>query len=396
MNFISVQQATELTLLEKRDFGNEIIPFEKSVGRVLVETIVADRDFPPFDRVTMDGFAIRSQDYLAGIRAFKIAAVQYAGEPAFSLKNLGEAVEVMTGTPLPIGCDSVIRIEDCSVKEGFLQLSDGVELKKNIHYKGADKKQNDALLKKGHLIKIPDLAVLATVGKIEVNVKKLPKVAIVTSGDELVDVIGIPQEYQIRKSNVFAISACINNLSSETTYSHLPDELDLMVEKLHRLIHEHDVLILSGGVSAGKKDYMPQALEHLDVEKRFHKIQQRPGKPMWFGVTNKTVVFALPGNPVSAFMCGVRYVKPWLEHSLGIDSQPEFAVLSEPVHFKPHLTYFMQIRLLNENGTLTAIPNEGGGSGDLANLSDSDAFLELDQQEKTTYEKGQVFRVWKY
>ncbi|WP_304231854.1 molybdopterin molybdotransferase MoeA [Jiulongibacter sediminis] len=396
MDFITVQKATELILKETRDFGEEKIAFLQSAGRVLAEDICADRDFPPFDRVTMDGFAFRAKDYVSGCRTFNILGTQYAGEAAVRLNQKETAVEVMTGTPLPGGADSVIRVEDTTVLDGKLILPDGQEVKKNIHYRGIDRKKGDVILKKGHLLKTPDMAVLATVGKTEVLVKSRPKVAVITSGDELVEVHEMPEPHQIRKSNVYAISEHISNLCETTDHFHITDDLEETTSKLQELLTNYDVLILSGGVSAGKKDYMPTAMEKVGVEKVFHKIQQRPGKPMWFGKKGEKVVFALPGNPVSAFMCAVRYVKPWLEACFGLQPKAEHAQLGVEVTFVPKLSYFMQVQLVNDKGVLKALPNEGHGSGDLANLSDADAFLEMDLREGSLYNEGDAFQVWRY
>jgi molybdopterin molybdotransferase len=150
---------------------------------------------------------------------------------------------------------------------------------------------------------------------------------------------------------------------------------------LKRLFSEYDAIILSGGVSAGKYDYIPDALGKLGVEKHFHQVAQRPGKPFWFGTKKeepKTVAFALPGNPVSSFMCTVRYIIPWLEKSIGIAHRRQFALLSEDVAFRAPLTFFLQVRLEHKaDGRVNAIPADGHGSGDFANLVDADAFLEL-------------------
>ncbi|MGR3811192.1 molybdopterin molybdotransferase MoeA [Jiulongibacter sp. NS-SX5] len=396
MPLTPVKTATELILKETRNYGIETISFEYAVGRVLAEEITADRDFPPFDRVTMDGFAFNSKAYVNGIRSFTIKAIQYAGEAALSITHDEEAIEVMTGTPLPKGCDSVIRVEDTSSENGTLLLPDGLPMCKNIHYQGLDRKKGEVILPIGHPLKSSDLAILATVGKPNILVRKRPSVAIITSGDELVDVTQTPEAHQIRKSNVFAISAVMEQLVDKAEHFHLPDDLDKTTSSISKLLEDYNFLILSGGVSAGKKDYIPQAMESLGVEKVFHKIAQRPGKPMWFGQKGETLVFALPGNPVSAFMCAVRYVKPWLEACLQVSSKEEFAILSEDVEFKPQLNYFLQVKINNENGQLIATPEEGHGSGDLANLSLADAFLELPLKEGHRYSKGKVFRVWRY
>ncbi len=396
MEFISVEIASRLINQYPLILEEEKIPFEKSTGRVLREDILADRDFPPFDRVTMDGIALHSSSYLKGQRVFPVQGIQYAGEPALTLENENMCIEVMTGTPLPKGADTVIRYEDLEIVEGNATLQDQLPVKRNIHGLGSDRRKGEIILKKGAPITVPDLAILATVGKPEVLVSRLPSVSIVTSGDELVEVHQTPLPHQIRRSNVYAIAELIKPFSNMVSHSHIADNLDATTSELKLLLEKHDVIILSGGVSAGKKDFIPQALENIGFEMVFHKIAQRPGKPMWFGRKENKLVFALPGNPVSAFMCAVKYVKPWFQKCMGLAEKPEYAFLGKNVNFKPNLSYFMQVKLQNEKGKLIALPEEGHGSGDLANLSNADAFLELPQKEESLYEKGEVFRVWRF
>jgi molybdopterin molybdotransferase len=396
MDLISVNKATEIVLSNARDFGVESIDFQKSFGRVLAKEIKADRDFPPFDRVTMDGIAVKGDVYLNGQRNFALESVQFAGEAQKILKNANACIEVMTGASLPIGTDSIIRYEDIDIKDGMASLSDDLEMFKNVHVKGNDRLAGEVLLPKGHMIKHADLAVLATTGNSKVDVKSLPKVAIVTSGDELVEVSETPLPHQIRKSNIYAISSVINSYAEELKHFHIKDSLNESIKTLSEICADYDVIVLSGGVSAGKKDYLPEALKEVGIEKLFHKIAQRPGKPIWFGRNKNTVVFALPGNPVSSFMCAMRYVLPWFKKSIGLSMKTEIAVLVKDVTFKPSLSYFMQVKLSKENGLLNAYPIEGGGSGDLANLSLADAFLELPESESEVFKKGNLFPVWRF
>ncbi|AWV99721.1 molybdopterin molybdotransferase MoeA [Arcticibacterium luteifluviistationis] len=396
MDFITVAQASQIVLENTQNFGVETIPFQESKGRILAEEIQADRDFPPFDRVTMDGIAIQGKVYESGQKTFAVASIQYAGEPQKTLDNKNACVEIMTGASLPKNTDSVIRYEDVTLKDGVATLNNGLPMFKNVHKKGHDRRKGEVLLAKGHQLKSADLAILATTGKEHVKVNKLPKIAIITSGDELVEVNETPESHQIRKSNIYAISSLMESFASEIRQFHLKDELQESIEMLQNIFDNYDAIILSGGVSAGKKDYLPQALAAVGAEKLFHKIQQRPGKPMWFGKKGKTLAFALPGNPVSSFMCAVRYVLPWLQKSIGLKIENEMAILAEEISFKPKLGYFLQVKLKNENGHLKAFPIEGGGSGDLANLSLNDAFLELPNQESNCFEKGSVYPIWRF
>lgn len=392
MNFVSVSQADEILKNHPNDFGEEEVYFENALGRRLAEDIMADRDFPPFDRVTMDGVALAGHSYLSGNRQFKIEGICFAGEPQGRLHNEQHCLEVMTGAPLPAGADTVIRYEDVTITEGVCTLKENLKPFVNIHQKRTDRKKGELILKKDKIIMAADIALFASVGKQQIRVKKRPKIAIITSGDELVAVEQTPADHQIRKSNSYAIASVIKDYCEEIQYFHIADKLDETIESLEKLKTEFQVMVLSGGVSAGKKDFIPEALERLGIQKRFHKIQQKPGKPMWFGHDEQTSIFALPGNPVSAFLGAVRYLKPWLS-----SEQPEhWAKLGEELILKAELTYFAQVKIVNKNGELMAYPMEGHGSGDFANLSETHAFLELPLRQSAIYQKGEVFRFWPY
>jgi molybdopterin molybdotransferase len=178
---------------------------------------------------------------------------------------------------------------------------------------------------------------------------------------------------------------------------HLADDPDVIDRELQRCLDAYDIILLSGGVSMGKFDFVPSSLEKLQVKKLFHKVGQRPGKPFWFGVNeNSSLVFAFPGNPVSTFMCFHRYFLPWLKTSWQLNIKPNYAILNEDFTFKPALQYFLQVKLtIDKNGHWLATPVEGNGSGDFANLLSADAFLEL-PLETTDFYKGTVFPVWPF
>ncbi|HRW99930.1 MAG TPA: molybdopterin-binding protein, partial [Cyclobacteriaceae bacterium] len=181
-----------------------------------------------------------------------------------------------------------------------------------------------------------------------------------------------------------------------STRFHLQDDQDEITNGLNKIIEQHDVIVLSGGVSKGKFDYVPDALNKLGIEKHFHKVRQRPGKPFWFGSRNNKTVFALPGNPVSTFMCFYRYIEPWLFNSLGLSAPEQKAQLNSDFEFKDdNLTYFLQVALKNSDGRLIATPIPGGGSGDFANLKDVSAFMELPEGKKV-FKKGEVYPVYSF
>lgn len=401
---ISVQEATDIVFQHIRVFPFVELPLTETLGAVLHEDVHADRDFPPFDRVSMDGIAFRFSSWKDLNTRFRVEAVQHAGEPQMTIKHPETGcLEIMTGAVCPEGTDCVIRYEDVEFTEEngerFARLTVAPEkVFQNIHEQGLDRKSGSLLMKSGRKISPAEIAVAATVGKAKLKVCQAPKVAIISTGDELVDIEQTPLPHQIRMSNAYALQQALLEMEIKARKYHLRDHLQQMRETLEMLVQTHDILILSGGVSKGKADYIPQILEELGVEKHFHRVLQRPGKPIWFGTKERgPVVFALPGNPVSSFMCFHRYARPWIEKSMGLpEAKPVYAMLAEEVHFRPQLTYFMQAKTFTApDGRLMAQPIHGHGSGDLANLLECDAFVELPMG-KDVYEQGEVFKIIKY
>lgn len=361
----------------------------ESLGLILAENITADRDFPPFDRVAMDGIAIVAQAPPAPEGGAIVEGVQYAGEAQKSLQNSKNCMEVMTGAVLPLGCDTVIRYEDVDVQE-----VDGVKIAKitiplleilsgqNVHRRGADRKTGDLLLQKGLKISPPEIAVMASVGKAMVKVEMPPRVAVISTGDELVEITENPLPFQIRMSNSYLLSSALETVGVKANLFHLTDDKALLFSKLKEILSNHDVILLSGGVSAGKKDFVPEILTDLGVKKLFHKVAQKPGKPFWFGKNDQgKTVFALPGNPVSTFLCFCKYF---------LERKNEVVVLDKDVFFKPDLTYFVPVKTYFQDGKLMATPFEGSGSADFANLTDCDGFVEL-PADNQVFKKGEVF-----
>lgn len=364
-----------------------------SVGRVLAEPVMADRDFPPFNRVSMDGIAVEVNSFKGMGHLFPIEGVQAAGSPQLLLKDRNSCIEVMTGAVLPKHTNAVIRYEDLELKDGKAKvLLDKVELGMNIHPQGKDAKHGEELLRPGQKISAAEVAVLASVGKKSVRVFGFPRTAVVSSGDELVEVDEIPQFHQIRKSNTHALRAAMYDLGWRSESFHLIDDHELVKRNLRTILESVDLIILSGGVSKGKFDFIPAALEELGIQKLFHQVSQRPGKPFWFGASTDRakIVFALPGNPVSTFLCFHKYVKPWMLKCFGLGNTQVTAHLATDVNFEAPLTYFLQVRTEIKDGQLLAHPHSGGGSGDFANLKDVDGFLEL-PLEKSSFKKGEVF-----
>ncbi len=381
---VSVEEATSIILSHPFTPSIEKAEIILATGRILAQSIEADQDFPPFDRVSMDGIAIQFKAYQKGTRSFGIQDIQAAGKPQLKLAEEIKCIEVMTGAMLPEGTDTVIRYEDLEIRDKIATIkANEIQNGQHIHFRGIDARKNETLLTSGMKISPAEVALFASIGKSQIKVYTSPKIAIISTGDELVGVDEVPLAHQIRRSNSYALQSALAELGLSSTQFHITDQKKALQHKLKKILNHHKLILLSGGVSKGKFDFVPEVLESLGVKKLFHGVSQKPGKPFWFGVSDQHTVFALPGNPVSTYMCFYRFIKPWIQKSYGTEFSFPLAILAEDFSFKPALTYFLQVKVKNESGKLTAYPTPGGGSGDFANLKEVDGFLELSaSQEK--------------
>lgn len=399
---ITVQEAESLIMKTASLWPATTVPLVEATGRILREPVKADRDFPPFDRVAMDGIALAHAQWAAGHRRFAVQGRQMAGAPPLTLGEGAVCCEIMTGAMLPAGADTVIRYEDISTEEVEGQMwatltLDTLDPGHHVHRQASDRQAGDELLRPGIRLSPAEIAVAASVGKPQLKVSSLPRVAVVSNGDELVPVEAQPQAHQIRRSNGVTLQAALRELGIDANIFHLPDHPKAIERGLAQILGTHDVIILSGGVSKGKADFVPETLAMLKVEQHFHQVQQRPGKPFWFGTGHQNqIVFALPGNPVSTFVGYYRYIRPWLMACLGVAPKPLAACLAAPFTFAPNLTYFLQVQVsTNEDGVLLADPVPGGGSGDFANLLSCDGFVELPTG-RSQFAAGETFPLYLY
>ena len=358
----------------------------ESVGRVLREPVVADRDLPPHHRVTMDGIAVAAAALDRDGRALRVEAEARAGEPRKTLRDPDHgAMRVMTGAVLPDGCDTVIRSEDLRLEgeSAWLQPEAPIVSDQNVHRQGSDTRAGATVLTPGRRISAADIAVLASVGRAQVAVGRRPRVAVISTGDELIDVGQPIAAHQVRRSNVYTVAAALTELGYEVDAGHLPDDVDRLTAGMGQALQQHDVLVTTGAVSQGSADFLPGVFESLGVERYLHGVRQRPGKPLWIGGTAAGKrVFALPGNPVSVMACLRRYVVPFLEAAEGAVAAPaQHATLVEAVRFPPPLTLFLPVLLKAAGGRLHAQPAPAQNSGDFLALVGTDGFVELDAAE---------------
>ncbi|TGK07304.1 molybdopterin molybdenumtransferase MoeA [Leptospira semungkisensis] len=366
---ISSQEA--IKLIESSAAKSEIIsvPLEHSSGKVLREKILADRDYPPFNRATMDGFALRSQGF-SKERIYSYERELHAGE-SFSLKEGEEAIRIMTGAPVPSGFDLVIKVEDSvdqGISEGKKQVrfeTDKTSSFANIAIQGEDLKTGEEILLEGTEINTAIFSLLASLGRSQVQISKLPKVRIISTGNEIVGIEEIPKPWQIRDSNSYSIRSLLQKYGIvPESIVRVGDDISLLENAVQQGL-DSDILILSGGVSMGNLDLVPKVLQSKGVQEIFHKVRIKPGKPVWFGMKGKQAVFGLPGNPFSVQVCFRIFVESYIRKFLCLPTESPLLLpfLGERKK-KNQLTEFFPVRLERKQTTVLT-ENKTNGSGDI-------------------------------
>ncbi len=361
----TVQDALAAAHLELR---KELIPLSAAQGRVLAEDIAADRDYPPFNRSTRDGFAVRSADVAVTLIELRLRGEIRAGSTFDGEVAQNECVAIMTGAPLPAGTDSVVMVEYTEARGDKVQIQRAVQPHENVVQQGSEAVSGACVLRRGRRLGASELGLLATVGKFEVEVYARPVVAILATGDEVVPLDQAPKWFQIRNSNATALAAQV------TAAGGIPRLLGIArdsPEALRKLIQEGlkaDLLLMAGGVSVGKYDFVEQVLADLGAEFYFQSVALRPGKPLVFGRAAGKFFFGLPGNPISTFVTFALFGRPAVETLAGGQfAAPLFlrARLEKPLQQKTTLTVFLPARVENSSNQPIVNAVKWQGSGDL-------------------------------
>lgn len=370
-------QAEELILKGPPTLSREEVPLGDSPGRILARELVADRPLPPYDRVMMDGIAFRNAD-TGNTPRFRIAGIHAAGNPEAPPLLDGHCWEIMTGANLPGDCDTVVPYEETE-RVGSDEMSanpDAISPGKHVHRQGSDFAEGDLLVPQGLRIDSRIAAVAATVGATMIEVLRKPTVALFTTGDEVVPPSEEPAPHQVRQSNHASLAAAMRKLGAEIVhYEHLIDDEELTA----RALREHldvDVILLCGGISKGKRDFVRPVVEMLLGPPALHGIAQRPGKPLAFW-QGPPCVFALPGNPMSVQVTLHRYVRPFLDRMQDQSSPNRCVELAVPFQFAPPFAYFLPVTVGQKGATLQATPRTLANSGDFASAIPSAGFIEL-------------------
>lgn len=359
---------------------SEEIGLEQSLGRVLAEDVRANRDQPPYDVSAMDGFAVRSADLAAGNVALAVIEDIKAGDmPKLSVQT-GQCARIMTGAPVPPGADAVIRVEDTRrLPDGRVETAVPVKAGNDIRFLGENMRKGEVVLAAGTEITPGVIGLLATVKRARLKVFGRPRVAILSSGDELEALEAPFDANKIADSNSYALMAQVQALGIEPVRLGIArDDPDELASYLKRGL-EFDVLLVSGGTSVGVHDHVRPTLEALGVTMHFWRVEMRPGHPVAFGTYGKSVVFGLPGNPVSSMVCFEQFVLPALRQWMGhqrLFRRTLTAKLTHPVKTRAGRTEFIRVALSTEAaGGYLATSTGSQSSGDLTSMARADGLL---------------------
>jgi molybdopterin molybdotransferase len=398
---ITAQEAGEAIFRHMPKLPAERRRLSQCVGRILRQEVVAERDNPPFDRVCMDGIAVSDAALAAGVRRFVVESTQAAGAPPLALQQADRAIEVMTGAMLPAHTNVIIPLEQYSLESNVATLTEQVNAEpfKNVQRRGEDGASGSLMLSPGTMMGAAEIAVAASAGLGHLLVGADPRFMIISTGDELIEPGEPIAEQQVRRSNAYAMVAALRARGfQQVANDHIVDDETKLRERLALHLATHDVLILSGGVSMGKFDLVPKVLQQLGVREIFHRVAQRPGKPLWFGVGPEgQAVFGLPGNPVSTLICLIRYVVTGLNAAAGATVRPpERLALNAPITFDLPMTLFMPVTVVaDEWGRPWVKPKPTNTSGDHLSLLGTDGFIELPPGPRT-YPKEFVANLYRW
>ena len=377
---ISIDEALGILLKNIPERKTEHIPFHQSLGRVLAEDIAATSDIPPFNRATMDGFAVRAADVRNAPVELILGGEARAGGGVPEKLKPKEAISIMTGAPVPEGADAVQIVEVCTVSpcESKVTVLEPVEPGDNIAPMGREAISGDVIIKAGRVAGPAEIALLATFGYAEVPVYARPAVAILATGDELVEFNETPRPDQIRNSNTYCLAAQLRLLGIEADYLGIArDEKEDLREKILAGL-ERDVLIITGGVSMGDYDFVRDVFEELGVEILFSKVAIKPGKPTVFARRGNRLVFGLPGNPLSSLITFECFARPVLGRMCGM-KRPELhrmrGALVEDVRQTPGRTAFLPARAQWTPNGWSVQPISWKNSADMIGFSGANATL---------------------
>ena len=386
---IPVDEALDKILSHVLPLGFEKVSLLDALGRVIGEDIYAKRNIPPLDNSAMDGYALKSEDVRKASQNHPVRLVVIEDLPAgfISTKTIekGKAIRIMTGAPIPKGADTVIPVEVTKKEDGFVLIFNAAGPGENIRESGEDVKQGDRVISRGDIVRPAEVGMLASVGRSFVSVYQRPLVAILCTGDELVDVDGDLNEVKIISSNSYTIGAQVKDCGAIPLQLGIAkDRKEEIEEKLRQGIRA-DVLISSAGVSVGDYDFVKDVMKHLGIEMVFWKVAMRPGQPLAFGTMRGKPVFGLPGNPVSSMISFEQFVRPALLKMMGcrhIFRPLVEAVLREEIKKTAGKRYFIRGSISFENNQYVVTTTGEQGSGMLRSMVRANGLIVIPEDQE--------------
>jgi len=396
---IRYEEALEKVLKNTKPLPLEKVLIEDSLGRVLKEDIYSKIEMPPFDKAAMDGYALNAQDLKVAPKKLRVIGLIQAGDSFKKKIKRGECVKIMTGAPLPAGADSVIMGEDTRQFGEYVKITKIVRKGENICFQGEDLKAGQKVLSRGTVISSSQVAVLATVGKSFVRLSRKPKVCILNTGGEIVRPGVKLGKNQIYNSNGPMLKALLESDGIKSGSLGIVKDNEEELKKAIKNGLKSDVLLISGGVSMGEYDLIPKVLVSLGVKKIFHKVNIKPGKPLFFGLKDKTLIFGIPGNPVSNFSSYLIFIRPALYKILGQpDSQPEFktGLVDREFYAKTGRKHFVPVKINRFGNGYRLTPVSSHGSADILALANSDGFMVVEEDCSVIKKNSKIkFITWK-
>ena len=386
---IPVYEALKIIKRETRSLERETIDLENSIGRVLAEEIRADMDLPPFNRSQMDGFAVLASDTKNAPVRLKIIGESVAGKGFDEKLKSGEAVRIMTGAPVPVGANAVQKIELTREIDGFIEILETTKLKQNIVHRGEEIVKGSKIFDGGEIISENMIAAIASFGYAKLKVSRKPKAAILATGSEIVEISETPKTDQIRNSNSIMLKVFAEKAGAESgVLPIVKDDLQNLKSTIRNAAEICDVLIISGGVSVGDYDFTKPALHELGAEIFFEKISLKPGKPMVFAKLNDTLIFGLPGNPVSVavtFYLFVRTAILQMQGAKNCELKKGFAVVSGKIKSAKERDSFLPVSVETDaNGKLIIESLRFSGSSNFIAFSRANALVFVPQGKDLT------------
>ena len=395
---LNYEDARTLIFQNVKPLEKCIRPLTESQGLALSENILAPHGIPSFDNSGVDGYAVQAKDLAeASIEnPILLENLGYisAGDFGNERMHSGQCMQIATGAPLPKGANSVVMMEDSKIEGSKIRFTRLIQEKENVRYRGEDIPEGDTIIKAGTVIGPAQIATLATFGFSQVPVHRVPKVSIVSTGSELIDIFGKPSEGQIRESNRFMLAGMVRQEYCEMLkISMVPDLPELLNEAFEEAL-KADVTLICGGMSVGEKDFAKHLLKDLGVEEIFWKIKFKPGKPLFFGHRGKTRVFGLPGNPASSYVLFEEFVRPALRKMMGrrvLEENMVKATLEIPITKTYSRLHFMRGLLHEENGEFRVRPRKFQGSHSIGSLVASNALIRVEADSPSIPAGNKVF-----